>query len=83
MKAKGFARKVISYGPGGFKCPCCGPAPNKRREERQQNRRVLDRTLDAIEREEQKPAPIGWFLFPEFDHSDEEWAAWYEWKARQ
>ncbi|MDN3098573.1 hypothetical protein, partial [Enterococcus faecalis] len=52
MKAKAFSRRVISYGPGGFHCPCSGPAPGARRDERQQKRRVLNRVLDKIERQE-------------------------------
>ncbi len=79
MKAKSFARKVISYGPGGFKCPCCGPAPSHRREERQHNRRVLDRTLDKIEREEKKRENLDWYMFPEFEQSEDAWNNWYAW----
>lgn len=67
MKAKAFAHKVISYGPGGYHCPCCGPAPSKRREERQQNRRVLDRVFDKIERQEQSVAHIDVGFLDEFD----------------
>ena len=36
---KRVARKEI--GPGGFKCPCCGPAPKDRKAFRRRSRRRL------------------------------------------
>jgi len=52
MNAKAFRHKVISYGPGGYHCPCCGPAPKKRKQERRYARKVEARILDLIERVE-------------------------------
>lgn len=31
MQEKRFYAKCFSCGPGGMKCPCCGPAPGKDR----------------------------------------------------
>jgi hypothetical protein len=49
MKAKSFHHKVISYGPGGYKCPCCGPNPKRRQEERRLLRRAFHRMLDTMD----------------------------------
>lgn len=83
MKAKSFAHKVISYGPGGYLCPCCGPRPGGRRKERQHNRRVFNRLLDDIEREEEKHKHIDCFMFPEFEHRESDWITWDNWCAQQ
>jgi hypothetical protein len=53
MKAKAFSHRVISYGPGGFKCPCCGPSQKKRPQERRHLRRREQRLIEKIERIEQ------------------------------
>jgi hypothetical protein len=31
MKAKGYYRRITAQGigPGGWRCPCCAPAPGK------------------------------------------------------
>lgn len=54
MRCKSFAHKVDSYGPGGYKCPCCGPNLKHRDEARRHERRVLNRVLDRIERDIQR-----------------------------
>jgi len=37
-------------GPGGYKCPCCGPKPGKgKRKYRKAARRLLNRILQKIE----------------------------------
>jgi len=33
-----------SVGPGGYKCPCCGPSPKRRRE----YRRMIRRRIKAL-----------------------------------
>ncbi len=38
--------KVSNYGPGGRKCPCCGPAPSLRK--------AFDRQVKRRERQEAK-----------------------------
>jgi hypothetical protein len=53
MKAKSFLHKVISYGPGGYRCPCCGPNPKKRQQERRLVRKRFKRLLEKIEKQEQ------------------------------
>lgn len=78
MKAKAFTRKVVGYGPGGYKCPCCGPSPKHRREARQHERRVIARVLKDIERDETKHRKIDVWMFPEFDRDDADWHNWYE-----
>ncbi|QBX06618.1 hypothetical protein H1O16_gp205 [Burkholderia phage BcepSaruman] len=50
MKAKAFYHRVCNYGPGGYHCPCCGPAPSMRRKERQQQRRKFHRLLDVLDK---------------------------------
>jgi tRNA(Ile2) C34 agmatinyltransferase TiaS len=50
MKAKGYRQKLISYGPGGYKCPCCGPTPKHRQKERRHLRKVERRFLEVLER---------------------------------
>jgi hypothetical protein len=50
MKAKSFDHKVISYGPGGYHCACCGPAQKGRPQERRFLRRRFTRLLEKIER---------------------------------
>ena len=50
MKAKRFAHRVPNLGPGGWRCPCCGPSPRHRRKTRQQQRRIFSRLIDKIER---------------------------------
>lgn len=52
MKAKSFRHKLISYGPGGYHCPCCGPAPKHRKRERRYARKVENRIFDLIEKRE-------------------------------
>jgi hypothetical protein len=53
MKAKSFCHRIFSYGPGGWKCQCCGPAPKKRQQERRRLRRIEARLINKIERIEQ------------------------------
>jgi hypothetical protein len=78
MKAKSFHHKVISYGPGGYKCPCCVPHPKKRQEERRFLRRAFNRLLDDIEKDDE--SGIDWYMFPEFDQHNLWTMAelWYE-----
>lgn len=83
MKAKAFAHKVVSYGPGGYKCRCCGPSPKYRREARQHERRVIERVLKDIERDEQKYGKLDVWMFPEFEQDDADWHAWYDYVSRQ
>lgn len=68
MKAKAFSRRVVGYGPGGYKCPCCGPNPKCRREARQHERRVFDRLFDTIDRQEHSVAHIDVGFLVEFDY---------------
>jgi hypothetical protein len=53
MKAKGYHHKLISYGPGGYHCPCCGPSPKHRQRERRFVRKIEERLLTRIERSEE------------------------------
>jgi hypothetical protein len=52
MKAKAFAHKVFSYGPGGWKCQCCGPSRRYRQRERRRLRRIEERLINKIEAQE-------------------------------
>lgn len=45
-------RRVQHIGPGGMKCPCCGPAPSYR----DKNRRVARRRIKEITRKEIRDA---------------------------
>lgn len=88
MKAKSFHHKVISYAPGGYKCPCCGPHPKKRQQERRFLRRALHRLLDSIERNEEKYKCVDYWMFPEWDthnqdiEADENYANWLDEKPK-
>jgi len=84
MKAKAFHHKVISYGPGGYKCPCCGPHPKKRQEERRFLRRAFNRVLDDIEKDDE--SNIDWYMFPEFDQHNlwiEAEENYYQWLLKE
>lgn len=48
IKCKNFSNRVISYGPGGYKCPCCGPNPKHRDKERKRNKKVFGRLIQKI-----------------------------------
>lgn len=52
MKAKSYHHKLISYGPGGYHCPCCGPNPKRRQQERRLVRKIEKRLLQIIEKNE-------------------------------
>ena len=39
-KAHNAAARGLAYGPGGPRCPCCGPAPKARKAERRRVRRA-------------------------------------------
>jgi hypothetical protein len=53
MKAKAFCHRIASYGPGGWKCPCCGPSRKQRPVARRMERRQVTRLINKIERIEQ------------------------------
>jgi hypothetical protein len=52
MNSKSFHHKLISYGPGGYHCPCCGPNPKRRQKERKLVRNIEKRLLRQIEKVE-------------------------------
>lgn len=52
IKCRNLEHRAFSYGPGGYKCPCCGPNPKHRDRERRRLRKVLNRLLDKINRQE-------------------------------
>lgn len=47
--------RICGYGPGGYKCPCCGPAPKHRKKERRRVKRKL-RQMTQKEIEEESDA---------------------------
>jgi hypothetical protein len=51
---KALHHRVISYGPGGYHCPCCGPNPKERQKERRLLRKRELRLLEKIETQEQQ-----------------------------
>jgi hypothetical protein len=55
MKAKSYCHKLFSYGPGGWKCYCCGPSRKHRDRERRRLRKIEQRLLQLIERREDAP----------------------------
>lgn len=81
MTAKAFRNKVVSYGPGGYKCPCCGPNPKHRDEERRRGRRIFSRFIEEAEKDE----GLDIWMFEEFDRSDAAEAIqwWHEWLDSQ
>lgn len=45
-------RKVHSFGPGGYKCPCCGPNPGKGRKLfRKIRRKEMNKIVDKMIKE--------------------------------
>ena len=39
-------KETCTYGPGGYKCPCCGPAPKHRVKMRRVARRRFKRQTE-------------------------------------
>jgi len=50
MKAKSYSRKIFSFGPGGWKCQCCGPCPSQRKRARHRLRQIEKRFVARIEK---------------------------------
>lgn len=80
MKAKSYHHKLISYGPGGYHCTCCGPNPKRRQQERRLVRKIEKRLLKTIELNEDSFDEVA--HFDEAFNADEEHnrqsARWFE-----
>lgn len=54
MKSKGLYRKLDSWGPGGWKCPCCAPPPGQpKKKAKRIARKAFSDLLKRIERDDQ------------------------------
>jgi hypothetical protein len=51
---KALHHRVISYGPGGYHCPCCGPSQKARQKERRLLRKRELRLLNKIEQQQEQ-----------------------------
>lgn len=47
-------KKLCSYGPGGYHCSCCGPAPKERKKERRRLRKIFTRMIEQELKQEAK-----------------------------
>lgn len=45
------AQMVKAHGPGGLNCPCCGPAPSTRKQDKRIMKKRVRRELDRRVRE--------------------------------
>ena len=50
MQSKALYRKLMSFGPGGWKCPCCAPSPGQpKKKSKRIARKMFTRLLKKIE----------------------------------
>lgn len=49
VQEKSWFKRYAKIGPGGWKCPCCGPAPGKFK--KRERRRWLQNADRQVERE--------------------------------